>query len=166
MVAEFITQSETAENITEALQVLKQWNPEWCPRYFMSDYSEAELSAVEAVFPNTKTYLCDFHREQAWLRWCRDQKHGLIQTEADNLLTLLRACAWAPSTPDDQDPAKCYKEAVAQLKSSQVWQNHARWLSSKWLPIPEVMSTCQACILNYPRASFFHTCLNFADGTI
>lgn len=147
VVAEFITQSETAENITEALQVLKQWNPEWCPRYFMSDYSEAELSAVEAVFPNTKTYLCDFHREQAWLRWCRDQKHGLIQTEADNLLTLLRACAWAPSTPDDQDPAKCYKEAVAQLKSSQVWQNHAsvrQWLSSKWLPIPEVKSTCQA----------------------
>ena len=125
----------------------------------MSDYSEAELSAVEAVFPNTKTYLCDFHREQAWLRWCRDQKHGLIQTEADNLLTLLRACAWAPSTPDDQDPAKCYKEAVAQLKSSQVWQNHAsvrQWLSSKWLPIPEVMSTCQnnVCILNYPRAKF------------
>ena len=136
-------------------QVLKQWNPEWCPRYFMSDYSAAELSAVEAVFPNTKTYLCDFHREQAWLRWCRDQKHGLTQTEADNLLTLLRTCAWAPPIPDDQDPAKCYKEAVAQLKSSQIWQNHAsvrQWLSSKWLPIPEVIPRCRAG---------FYTCMYY-----
>ena len=35
------------------------------PRFFMSDYSEAELLAVESVF---QVYLCDFHREQAWLR--------------------------------------------------------------------------------------------------
>ena len=37
VVAEFIVQSETAENIQEALSVLKQWNPEWCPSYFMTD---------------------------------------------------------------------------------------------------------------------------------
>ena len=48
--------------------MLRDWNPEWNPQYFMSDYSEAELSAIEAVFPNAKTYLCDFHREQAWIR--------------------------------------------------------------------------------------------------
>ena len=67
---EFIAQNETTDNIGEALEVLRKWNPEWNPLYFISDYSEAELTAIEAVFPNAKTYLCDFHREQAWLRWC------------------------------------------------------------------------------------------------
>ena len=51
VVAEFVVHSESAENIKEALQVLKEWNPDWFPRFFMTDYSEAELNALEAVFP-------------------------------------------------------------------------------------------------------------------
>ena len=58
VVAEFIVQSEFADNIEEALQKLKSWNPDWNPRFFMSDYSEAELAAVQAVFPSIKVYLC------------------------------------------------------------------------------------------------------------
>ena len=57
VVAEFVVQSENSENIQEALTILTQWNSQWKPRYFMSDYSEAELSALEAVFPSTTVYL-------------------------------------------------------------------------------------------------------------
>ena len=71
VVAEFVIQSETTQQISEALAVLKQWNPNWKPSFFIIDYSEAELSAIEEVFPSTKVYLCDFHREQAWERWCK-----------------------------------------------------------------------------------------------
>ena len=41
VVAEFVIQDETAEKIEEAIQILKQWNPEWIPKFFMSlsDYS-------------------------------------------------------------------------------------------------------------------------------
>ena len=46
VVGEFITQAETAEHISEALQQLRSWNPTWNPRFFMTDYSEAELLAV------------------------------------------------------------------------------------------------------------------------
>ena len=123
VVAEFVVQSETAESISEALAKLKLWNPHWCPQYFMCDYSEAELLALEEVFPTTTVYLCDFHREQAWDRWVRDRKHGLSQVEADELLTLLRACACAPPT-DDTDPTSTYKLAVNDLKQSAVWNNH------------------------------------------
>ena len=69
VVAKFIIQSESAEEISEALSILKQWNPNWKPKYFMSDYSETELCAIEQVFPGCKVYSCDFHREQAWERW-------------------------------------------------------------------------------------------------
>ena len=71
VVGEFITQSETAEQIAEALTVLKSWNPSWNPPYFMVDYSDAELGAIEQVFPHCKVFLCDFHREQAWERWVK-----------------------------------------------------------------------------------------------
>ena len=71
VVGEFVIQSETSQQIAEALMVLKGWNPNWNPPFFIVDYSEAELGAIEEVFPSTKVYLCDFHREQAWERWCK-----------------------------------------------------------------------------------------------
>ena len=64
IVAEFIIQSEDKLHI-------KTWNPQWKPQYFMTDYSEAEISALESSFPETVVYLCDFHREQAWERWVK-----------------------------------------------------------------------------------------------
>ena len=51
--AEFIIQIETNEQIEEALNILKLWNPNWSPRYFMSDYSEGEILAIESAFPGS-----------------------------------------------------------------------------------------------------------------
>jgi len=66
VVAEFIVQSESVECIQEAISVLQQWNPDWSPEFFMSDFCEAEIQALESAFPNSFAYLYDFHREQAW----------------------------------------------------------------------------------------------------
>ena len=89
VVAEFIIQCESAQHILEALSILKQWNPQWNPQFFMCDYSEAELQALESAFPDITVYLCDFHREQAWDRWVKKQQHGLTQREQQDLLALL-----------------------------------------------------------------------------
>ena len=64
IVGQFITQSETAEHIQEALQILQTWDPGWKPQFFMCDYSEAKVAALEAVFPGVTIYLCDFHRNR------------------------------------------------------------------------------------------------------
>ena len=96
VVGEFITQVETAEHISEALQQLCHWNPKWNPRFFMTDYSEAELLALEQSFPSVQIYLCDFHREQAWERWTNNYKHGLSNDQKESLLSILRECAKAP----------------------------------------------------------------------
>ena len=53
-------------NTQEALEVLSRWNPDWNPQFFMTDFSEAEISALELCFPDVTLYQCDFHREQAW----------------------------------------------------------------------------------------------------
>lgn len=35
IVADFVVQAETIEQISEALKVLQNWNPDWKPLYFM-----------------------------------------------------------------------------------------------------------------------------------
>ena len=52
VVATFISESETTEGIMEALEKIKEWNPNWNPRVFMTDYSNEEMNAIEAVFGN------------------------------------------------------------------------------------------------------------------
>ena len=144
IVADFIVQFETASHIEEALKTLRKWNPLWQPSHFMSDYSDSEISALEATFPGIKAYLCDFHREQAWERWMKDHKHGVSTEEADKLLEVLRACAWAPPAEEDEKLPfdHHYKTAVSKLKESDAWIDNPQvkaWLLSKWLSNPKVM---------------------------
>ncbi len=68
VIATIIPQHENEDMITEGLSILKQWNPEWSPKYSMTDKSDAELNAIKTVFPSTIRLLCDFHRAQAWER--------------------------------------------------------------------------------------------------
>ena len=63
-IAEFVTEDEVSETILEALEVVKNWNPDWNPSYFMSDFCEAQISAQETTFPLSTP---SFHREQASL---------------------------------------------------------------------------------------------------
>lgn len=94
----FIIILEDAKSIAEALNVFKQWNNNsWNPEYFVVDYSEAEINAIESVFSESvKIHICEFHREQAWLRWFKNRAH--INTEdATQLLKLFRKLAHSKS---------------------------------------------------------------------
>ena len=133
-IADFVVQSETSDQIKEALRVIAKWNPEWNPPHFMTDYSDAEIAAIESVFPQCKVYLCDFHREQCWERWIKDRKHGLSPTDGDILLGLLRKCAWAVPASNGS-PVDChYQQAVDDLKKTDVWKRNQQvreWLNAK-----------------------------------
>ena len=103
VVGEFITQSETSEQIAEALTILKSWNPSWNPPYFMVDYSDAELGAIEQVFPHCKVFLCDFHREQAWERWVKVTSYhmfcsGIMYRITENFHGLVKNTIFAEKT--------------------------------------------------------------------
>ena len=49
--------SEASEYIHEALSILKSWNPDWEPQFYLTDYSDAEIAAVTKLFPRTQVYL-------------------------------------------------------------------------------------------------------------
>ena len=142
VVAEFVVQSETKENISEAFGVVLSWNPKWNPPFFMTDYSEAEIGANETVFPSCKVYICDFHREQCWERWVKERKHGVTTTDADTLLSFLRDIANSPSPTSPDLPLDYhYQKHVDSLKSGNIWKKNLQlreWLENKWLSCPQV----------------------------
>ena len=51
VVASFVIQQENADFIWEALHILQGWNPNWNPDFFMVDFCEAEINAIERTFP-------------------------------------------------------------------------------------------------------------------
>ena len=65
---------------------MKTWNPNLNPKFYLLDYSDAEIAAVNKLFPATEVYLCEFHREQAWERWAKERRHGLSELDGATLL--------------------------------------------------------------------------------
>ena len=50
VVGSFITQNETTASIEEALHIFRDWNPQWRPQYFMTDFCHEEINAIESTF--------------------------------------------------------------------------------------------------------------------
>ena len=50
IVASFVVQDESTKSITEALAILKSWNPFWDAKCFMVDNCEEEIQSIEANF--------------------------------------------------------------------------------------------------------------------
>jgi len=91
--ATFIVQCEDSDSITEALYMIKSWNDKWVPQYFVTDYYEAEYNSIAKIFNNCPIYICDFHREQAWLRWTNKQGNLHVKDDRGQILTLWRSIA-------------------------------------------------------------------------
>jgi len=49
-----VTQYEDTASVTEALDVMCQWNQSWSPQSFMVDFCEPEIMALEQVFHANK----------------------------------------------------------------------------------------------------------------
>ena len=81
--AEFMCQSEDQASMSEALAIIKGWNLMWNPAYFMVDYFNAEIAALEDQFPKSLVYICYFHRLQVMYRWSKSKKNGLSFAEQE-----------------------------------------------------------------------------------
>ena len=50
IVAAFIIQNETTAEMEKALSIIRDWNKNWTPNYFMCDCDEKEINAIETTF--------------------------------------------------------------------------------------------------------------------
>jgi len=62
--ASFLLTDEQAHTIEEGLRKVAEWCPDWRPQCVLSDFSEAQIAAVETVFAgNVKRLLCISHSD-------------------------------------------------------------------------------------------------------
>ena len=95
----------------------------------MIDFDEREIKAIEEIFPDSETYICDFHREQAWERWLSVSKHGVSGLK-DDVLLHLRSIANASSEEEVQ-------LAKQTLQTQDYHPNITNWLERQWYPHQE-----------------------------
>ena len=127
--------------ISEALAILRTWNPAWNPDYFMVDYSSVEIGTIEDRFPENIVYICDFHRIQELQRSARAKKNELSPAEQEMFLGLMQQITYARTEEG-------YKKGVEALRKSRVYKDHVNlqtyventWLSCSCTGFPE--ATC------------------------
>lgn len=98
VVAAIIPQYENEDILTEGLNILKQWNPLWSPKFTMTDKSAVELGAIGQVFPSAIRLLCDFHRSQAWERWVSKNANDVLPQDRMMVLAHLKKLAYASTS--------------------------------------------------------------------
>ncbi|XP_047126914.2 uncharacterized protein LOC100199509 isoform X1 [Hydra vulgaris] len=113
IVASFVIEYETKQAITEALHIIKDWNPSFQPSFCMTDYCTEEMDLLEAVFSGCRVLICDFHREQAWHRWIVKKTNNCSEFK-DPIISMLRNIAWAQNE-------KMADAAIVKLKCSNFW---------------------------------------------
>lgn len=76
----------------------------------------------------TTTYICDFHREQAWERWLKKGDNGVVDKKGD-ILKMLRAIA-------KSNTVDAFEKNLSALKQSDTWLSHQKlrnWMNGTWL---------------------------------
>nr|XP_054758565.1 uncharacterized protein LOC129264676 [Lytechinus pictus] len=125
----FVSHSDTAEDIAEALSVFRRWNPDWNPEGFMVDYFDPEIEATETVFPGCTALFCYHRCETLWQDWLRDSSgmsDGLVRAR---MIKTLRRIAMATTMREQECGLK-------GLKTMNVWKENeavSTWFSMFWL---------------------------------
>ena len=57
VVGSFAVQDETTVVISEAVSILKKWNPLWKPKLFMVDNCEEKIDEIEQNFPGNYRFI-------------------------------------------------------------------------------------------------------------
>ena len=102
---------------------------------------------------NTVVYLCDFHRGQAWDRWCR--KSGLSSEERSFLMSQLRKIG----TNFEKSGPNSYLHDVNDLKNSSVFKipSVSKYVTNYWLK-------CMKRWVNALRSPTFESAINTTNG--
>ncbi|XP_027236051.1 uncharacterized protein [Penaeus vannamei] len=129
VVAVFIAQHEASTAIQEALEIIKEWNPNWRPGCFLADFNNEDIMALETVFPDTCVLLSDFHREKAWSEWLCSEGNEVshIGVAIKNMLNRIAQAS----------TVSLYHEALNTFQSSAIWRDSQEikdWFSNTWLP--------------------------------
>ncbi|XP_028410162.1 uncharacterized protein LOC114532775 [Dendronephthya gigantea] len=139
VVATFVVQDENMESTREALELIKEWNPDWKPKVFMADNDSEEILALEQVFTDCKVFINDFHREQAWEKWLSQSTNQMIPYK-EALIHHLHRLAKAATLEQ-------FEKRFCDLERRDVWNDSygkmfRTWFENAWLAVKERWVWC------------------------
>lgn len=150
IVAMFMTNRETQETVVEALQLIKEQNPDFKPEVAMVDYCGAEISSFLDTWPaeravgdqpryrGIEVWICQTHRERAWMRNLV-KRFGRTE-DYDTALRMLREIASAQEI-DQADAAwlklkqhELWSRKMTKMKKGKMTPitNLQQWIDNKW----------------------------------
>ena len=56
IVGSFVAENKMQEAITEALKLLKSWNPQFSAKFGITDYCNEEIKSLESTFPGITSF--------------------------------------------------------------------------------------------------------------
>nr|XP_054773909.1 uncharacterized protein LOC129282002 [Lytechinus pictus] len=128
LVAGFVGEAGTAEAVEEGFLVMKDWNPNWKPEFFVMDHKVEMMEMIKRVFPGSDVFVSDFHREKLWKEWFHQQEPDMDQSLIDKTLDLIKKTARAPTR--DQ-----YEVALKALQGCEGWISSVKlqsWFATSW----------------------------------
>ncbi|XP_030835422.1 uncharacterized protein LOC579416 [Strongylocentrotus purpuratus] len=128
LVAGFVGDAGTTEAVEEGFMVMKEWNPDWTPEFFVMDHKLEMMEMVKRVFPGSDVFVSDFHREKLWKDWFAQQEPDMDQSLIDKTLELIRKMARAPTREQ-------YEVALKALQGCEGWISSVKlqsWFATVW----------------------------------
>jgi len=126
--AMFITYNLKEVSITRALNVLKEWNPDWSPEIGMTDCDSAEVNAMKNCFPSLKDqFYCGFHVVSAWKKAVKGYFRGdtVKQDEALGLLRVLQFTGPPAKNRDNLPFDSLFQAALVKIKRHRLVKENA-----------------------------------------
>lgn len=87
-VGTFVLNSPQEVAVSEALNVFRQWSPNWYPKYWICGHVEFERNSVQAMFPNSILNICSHRALHTWKTWLSQEN---TKESSDELYKLWEA---------------------------------------------------------------------------
>jgi hypothetical protein len=161
VIASFIIQHESTDAIKEALQLIKDWNPEWHPKFFMTDYCrKRKLMLLKKSLLVIYNLVCEncIAQIKCYYEFGHYYLHTIIAFSETTvyLCDFHREQAWERWVSKGENGVAAnkgevlshlrkitwapseekFKEAVLELKSNNLWKKNSRlrnWFENTWL---------------------------------
>ncbi|GBM66095.1 hypothetical protein AVEN_169767-1 [Araneus ventricosus] len=115
--AVIITKGQTEDSYVKGFQLLNEalenpFNNKGHPEIFMTDDSDAEIEALQNIWPASRNLLCIFHVAQAVWRWLWDSSHQIPKQHRNKLMLIFQHIMY-PQTVEEAEEA--YKNACGYI---------------------------------------------------
>lgn len=136
-------EQEDSRHIAIALRALKEWNPDWDPRFWMLDDSDKEINALVQEFPLSRLLLCLFHRKQAWERWVKcSEKSGVPSHDKNMVIHSLEHVAEAMT---EEELSKRYQDLQVKLAAYPLVLSY---FERFWMPKKQMWVQCYRMVFH------------------